>query len=264
MNARIIFTLVMAAAGLAQELPVIGDTHVNSLYPDVSFGALPFLQTGGTTRTFVKFDLSGFPPRLSPADLSRASLVLWVGRVASAGEIQVSEASGPWDETSLTYTTAPASGASIATFPVTHASQFVTVDVTATVQKWLLSPQSNQGFVLSGASQAPATVVFFDSKESVSTSHAPELDISFRPGVGPAGDSGPQGPSGQTGATGPAGPIGAPGAASTVAGPTGPAGATGLTGPAGATGPIGAASTVPGPTGPAGPTGPTGPAGAVV
>jgi hypothetical protein len=285
MNARIVFAFLMAAAGLAQELPVSGDTHVNSLYPDVSFGALPFLQTGGTTRTFVKFDLSGFPPRLSPADLSRASLVLWVGRVATAGEVQVSEAAGPWDETSLTYTTAPASGAFIATFPVKQASQFVTVDVTATVQKWLLSPQSNQGFVLSGAPQAPATVVFFDSKESVSTSHAPELDVSLRAGVGPPGDSGPQGPAGQTGATGPTGPIGTPGAASTVPGPAGlpgamgpigpastvpgPSGPPGPVGPTGAIGPAGAASTVPGPTGPTGPTGaastvpgPAGPTGA--
>jgi hypothetical protein len=56
-NARIVFALLMTAAGLAQELPVNGDAHVNSLYPDVSFGALPFLQAGGTTRAFVKFDL---------------------------------------------------------------------------------------------------------------------------------------------------------------------------------------------------------------
>jgi hypothetical protein len=52
-----VFALLMTAAGLAQELPVSGDAHVNSLYPDVSFGALPFLQAGGTTRAFVKFDL---------------------------------------------------------------------------------------------------------------------------------------------------------------------------------------------------------------
>jgi len=276
MNGRIAFALLMAAAGLAQELPVSGDAHVNSLYPDVNFGALPFLQTGGTTRTFVKFDLSGFPPGVSPSDLSKASLVLWVGRVATGGDVQVSEAGGPWDEATLTYTTAPASGAFIALFSVPQAAQFVTVDVTATVQKWLLSPQSNQGFVLSGAPQAPATIVFFDSKESVSTSHQPELDVSFRSSVGPTGDSGPQGPPGQTGATGPPGPTGATGAASTVPGPAGPAGAIGpagaastVAGPTGAAstvpgpvGPTGAASTVPGPTGPAGPTGPIGPTGA--
>ena len=95
------FALLMTAAGLAQELPVSGDAHVNSLYPDMSFGALPFLQAGGTTRTFVRFDLSGIPPHLSPSELSRASLVLWVGRVAVAGEVQVSEAAGPWDEATL-------------------------------------------------------------------------------------------------------------------------------------------------------------------
>ena len=95
--------LLVTTVALAQELPVSGDAHVNSLYPDVSFGALPFLQAGGTTRTFVRFDLSGLPPHLSPSDLSRASLVLWVGRVTVAGEVQVSEASGPWDEATLLY-----------------------------------------------------------------------------------------------------------------------------------------------------------------
>ncbi len=201
MTGRIVFALIMAAAGLAQELPVSGDAHVNNLYPDVNFGALPFLQTSGTTRTFVKFDLSGLAPGLSPSDLSRASLVLWVGRVATGGEVQVSEAGGPWDEATLTYTTAPASGAFIATFLTPKAAQFVIVDVTGTVQKWLLSPQSNQGFVLSATPQTPATVVFFDSKESVSTSHQPELDLSFRSS---AGSPGPQGPPGQTGAARPA------------------------------------------------------------
>jgi len=269
MNGRVVFALMMAATGLAQELPVSGDTHVNNLYPDVNFGALPFLQAGGTTRIFVRFDLLGLAPGLNPSDLSRASLVLWVGRVATGGDVQVSEAAGPWDEATLTYTTAPASGALVATFSTPKAAQFVMVDVTGTVQKWLLSPQSNQGFVLSAAPQTPATVVFFDSKESVSTSHQPELDLSFR---STAGSPGPQGPPGPTGATGPAGSIGTPGPASTIPGPVGPAGPTGAIGPAGAastvpgpTGPAGAASTVPGPTGPAGAAstvpGPTGPAG---
>lgn len=118
----------------------------------------------------MNFDLSELPPTLSPSDVSRANLVLWVGRVAPVSEIQVFEAAGPGDEETLTHNSAPASGVLIATFSVAQASQFVTVDVTATVQKWLQSPQLNHRFVLSAAPQAPVAVVFFDSKESVSTS----------------------------------------------------------------------------------------------
>ncbi len=239
MNYKVAIALLSTAACLAQDPPLSGDAHSNSLYPDVIFGALPFLQTGETNKSFLKFDLSQLPATLSPSDISRVRLVLWVGRVAAAGEIQVSEAAGPWDEGTLTHNSAPASGALIATFPVSQASQFVTVDVTDTVQKWLLSPQLNQGFVISTAPQTPATMVFFDSKESISTSHAPELSVIFRAGVGPPGVSGPPGEPGPQGATGPTGPTGA---ASTVPGPAGP------TGPAG---PVGAASTVPGPVGPA-------------
>lgn len=254
MNRRIVFALLLtAAAGLAQELPDSGDAHVNSLYPNVNFGALPFLQVGGTTRAFVKFDLSGVATGSTPSSVSLATLVLWVGRVANAGEVQISEVAGPWNEATVTYATAPASGASVTTFPVSLAWQFGTVDVTAAVQGWLQSPQSDQGFVLSAAPQAPGTVVFFDSKESVSTSHAPVLEVSFEAGVGPQGSPGAQGAPGQPGARGPAGLAGA---ASTVPGPAGPAG------PTGPRGPTGAASTVAGPTGPTGPTGPAGATGA--
>ena len=273
MNCKVAFALLLTAACLAQELPVSGDAHSNSQYPDVTFGALPFLQAGGTARTFLKFDLSNLPPDLSPSDLSRANLVLWVGRLATAGEIQVSEAAWPWDEDTLTHNSAPVSNALITTFPVSQASQFITVDVTATLRKWLQSRELNHGFVLSAASQTPSAEVFFDSKECVSTSHAPELSVSFRAGVGPPGVSGPQGLPGPRGATGPAGPAGAD---SAVPGPVGPAGPVGPIGPGGAAstvpgpaapigpaGPAGAASTVPGPAGPAGPIGPTGPASTV-
>jgi hypothetical protein len=149
MNYRIVFALLMAAACLAQKLPVSGDAHLNRLYPDVNFGVLPFLQTGGTARTFLNFDLSKLPPIPSSLDVSRANLVLWVGRVAEAGEIQVSEAAEPWHESTLTYASAPASGDFVTTFVVRQAWEFVTVDVTATVQKWLQSPRLNHGFVLS-------------------------------------------------------------------------------------------------------------------
>ena len=263
--------LLTAAASLAQELPDGGDAHVNSLYPDVTFGSLPFLQVGGTTRSFVKFDLSVVPTGSAPSSVSSATLILWVGRVANAGEIQISEVAGPWKEATVTYATAPASGTSVTTFPVSLGWEFVTVDVTAAVQEWLQSPQSNQGFVLSAAPQAPATVVFFDSKESVSTSHAPVLAVSFEAGIGPQGSQGAQGAPGQPGARGPAGLTGA---ASTVPGPIGPAGPTGprgpvgaastVAGPAGPAGPAGAASIVAGPTGPTGPAGPAGAASTVV
>ena len=102
MNARIILALLVTTVALAQELPVSGDAHVNSLFPDVRFGALPFLEAAGNTRIFLKFDLGGVPPDISPSDVSRASLILWVNRVSKAGQIQVLEAAGPWDETTLT------------------------------------------------------------------------------------------------------------------------------------------------------------------
>jgi hypothetical protein len=97
MNGTIALALLMAAAGLAQELPVSADAHVSNLFPDVRFGALPFLEAAGNTRIFLKFDLGGVPPDISPSDVSRASLILWVNRVSKAGQIQVTD--GPFAET---------------------------------------------------------------------------------------------------------------------------------------------------------------------
>jgi hypothetical protein len=151
---------------------------------------------GGTTRSFVKFDLSALPAGLGCAGVSKASLILWAGRVPAAGQVQLSEVSAAWDESTLTYALASAAGSVITTIPVSQASEFVVVDATASVQKWLQNRQSNQGFVLSTTGAAS---VFFDSKESVTTSHAPTLELMVKAGAGATGSTGATGAAGPTG-----------------------------------------------------------------
>jgi hypothetical protein len=122
---------------------------------------------------------------------------------------------------------------------------------------------------VTASASAPATSVFLDSKENISTSHPAQLAIFLASAGGVAGPTGPTGP---TGVAGPAGATGPTGAASTIPGPTGPVGnagpagptgATGFAGPAGPTGPVGSAGPAgaTGATGFAGPAGPTGPVG---
>ena len=259
--------LFVPLALCGSDATIAGDTHISSGYPATNFGTLPYLQVGGGSRALVKFD--GLPPDATPGNVTRATLMLWVNRLAVPGSIEVLAVNGEWNETTVTDSTAPALGGVVATVPVSQALQFLQIDVTAQVRAWLESPSTNHGLALVALA---GTLVYFDSKESISSSHPPQLTLQEAGGaIGPTGPTGPRGPTGVAGPTGPVGadstapgptgPRGATGptgAASTVAGPTGPtgpAGSTGTQGPTGPTGTTGAASTVAGPTGPIGPTG---------
>lgn len=205
---------VLSHALAAQSLSPSDDAHVNSAFAAVNFGNSPFLEIGPTEQALIKFDLGSLPAGTGAAASSRINLVLWVNRIGTAGSIQISEAGGSWTEAAVTYNSKPAAGTTIGSTSTSNSGQFVYIDVTASFQRWIATPSSNQGFLLTGIG---ATDIFLDSKESVTTSHQPSLQIIQ------AGPVGPQGPVGAQGSIGPAGPTG----------PQGPTGATGPAGPAG-------------------------------
>src|SRR5207247_9365267 len=111
-------------------------------------------------------------------------------------------------------------------------NEFLSFDATAIVMGWLDGTFDDNGVALVPKS-TDGPSIFFDSKESKTTSHAPVLEIVLASGGGPTGPTGATGPTGDTGATGPPGAAGA-------TGPTAATGATGHTGGAGPTGATGA------------------------
>jgi hypothetical protein len=222
---------------------LIGDAHVNSAHAAVNYGTLSNLYVGGGSTTFLQFDLTTLPAGTTSAQVSRATLTVFVNRVNTAGSVTISPVTGVWGEYSVTSATAPATGSSIGSFPVSVAGQFVSVDVTAQVQAWLSAPGSNNGLALTSSSAN----ALFDSKENDETGHSAQLDVTLVsqgpqgvPGV--AGAQGLQGPQGVQGAPGVQGAIGPQGVAG-VQGPIGPSGPVGPAGPTGATGATGAAGT---------------------
>jgi hypothetical protein len=201
-------------AAFADTLPPLGDAFF-APGNNSNFGASPLINVGGATpyQGLVQFDLSALPAGTTASSIARANLVLYVNKVGSAGAIDVSVASGPWMESTVTGVNPPLTGAVVATaVPVTASNEFIVVDATAAVKSWL-NGSPNQGFLITVDAGSPATSVFFDSKESASTSHPAMLDVTLVGGGAP----GPTGPAGPAGATGPAGPQG----------PTGPAGPAG-------------------------------------
>ena len=208
----------------AIDAPVAADVHVSSASPDLNFGALPNRNAGGGSTALLRFDLSTLPAGALPDDVAKATLVVWVNRVGTAGALDVCQVSAPWEELKVTFNSAPPTGAPETLIAVAQGGAYAMADVTKLVQRWVQEPKSNFGLALTATKQ-PGTVVFLDSKENTGTGHAARLEIVLRGPAGPMGPMGPGGPSGPPGPVGPAGAQGPPGA-------TGPAGPAGPPGPA--------------------------------
>ena len=246
----------------AADAPLVGDAYISSAAAATNFGAATSLIVAPGNAGLVQFDLSGIP---ASATIATAYLRVYVNKVVTGGTLNFALATSSWSEGAVTLNTQPGVGPTFATAPASVANTFVLVDVTAQAQAWLATPAANFGLEITGAGSAS---VQLDTKENISTSHPPTLELTIAGPAGPSGATGAMGPTGATGATGPAGPTGAVGLAGAVgatgatgaAGPAGPAGATGATGAVGLAGAVGATGAT-GPAGPAGAMGATGAAG---
>jgi hypothetical protein len=170
-------TALLPASRLPQEtLPATADAHYHSGFPDVNFGGSASLCVSAYSKTYIQFDLSSLPQGTNAAaGTGRVNLVLWVGRIASGGSLRVSEASGAWDESTLTFNQKPVTGALVGVVATPSAPGFVTIDVTGSVLDWLKNPALNWGFVIEGAPDS--TTVYLDSKESATASHKAALSF---------------------------------------------------------------------------------------
>ncbi len=185
-----------------------------------NYGTLPTIDVGGASPFYglVQFDLSVLPNGTAGAQVSRATLSLFVDKVGAPGVINIDVANYPWSEIAVNGINPPAAGAAILdgiSIGTASAGSYLTVDVTQAVKNWLDHLAQNSGFLISPGN--PAVSVFFDSKENTSTSHPALLSITL---VGPAGPAGATGATGATGAQGPPGtgsnilPVGSAGAPS--------------------------------------------------
>ncbi len=254
--ASVILALLPAAA-LAQDAVLTQDSYVVPGNP-VNFGSATTINVGGPTAAqgLVQFNLSTLPSGTTGSGIAKATLLLFVNKLGTAGTVNFSVANGAWTESGVNGTNAPVAAAAIASgVSINAGGAYVAVDATAAVQSWL-NGTTNNGIIITP--NDGSVLVAFDSKESTTTSHPAMLSITLVGSGGATGATGPTGPTGPTGATGAtgAGTTGATGAT----GPTGPTGVTGATGPTGATGLTGSTGPT-GPTGSTGATGATGPTG---
>jgi hypothetical protein len=216
--AAFVFATTLAST---QTLPTLGDSFFASGSAS-NFGTSPTINVGGAGayEGLIQFDTSALPSVITGASVEKASLTLFVSKVGTAGAVNINAANGAWTESAVNGSNAPSLGMSVASAVlVTTADSYITVDATALVKDWLDGVITNSGIILTVDPSSPGTSVFFDSKESSSTSHPAFLQVILA-GTGATGPVGPAGPKGATGNTGPQGPAGPQG----VVGPQGPAG----------------------------------------
>jgi hypothetical protein len=242
--------LAFLSASAFAQAPPSADTYSNSTLRNQTNGSSILLVVQHGSDTYIKFNLATLPATPS---IAKATLRVYVDAVVSSGSFDVYQLNSSWSESTLTYNNAPplgisATGGNPVAITASSMNQFVLIDITSLVQGWANGTIANNGIALALTTSSGA--FSFDSKESILTSHHPELEIALNGAVGPQGPAGPAGATGPRGGVGPQGPIGPTGAA-------GATGATGAQGPQGATGTQGSMGLT-GPQGPQGPQGPTG------
>ncbi|MGA9354389.1 MAG: DNRLRE domain-containing protein [Terriglobales bacterium] len=168
--------LLIWTAAQAQVTPS-QDSFTNSADATTNYGANVLLDVDGAKEiTYIQFNLASIP---SGASVSQATLKLYVNAVTTAGSFNVDYVTGPWEESALDANDAPPLGASIASsVSITTAdkNQYILINVTSALQAWLSGSEANDGLALVANGTFNAS---FDSKESKTTSHPPELDVVF-------------------------------------------------------------------------------------
>jgi hypothetical protein len=169
--------ILLACTAAYGQITPLGDTYTNSADPTTNYGAQKTLDVDAAKEiTYIQFNLSSIP---TGASISQATLKLYVNTVSTAGAFEVYAVNGAWTESALTYSLAPALGSVIdSNVPITTAdkNQYILIPMTSTVQEWVNTPSSNNGLALVAVGSFNAT---FDSKETTTTSHPPELDVVF-------------------------------------------------------------------------------------
>nr|UXE45409.1 hypothetical protein Hi04_10k_c4773_00024 [uncultured bacterium] len=172
--ALIFFALAFSVAGYCQAPPT-ADAYITNISRAANFGGSSLLPVQLETTTYIRLNLGAIP---ASAQISKATLRLYVNAVAVPGAFDVYAVNSKWDERSLTAANAPSLGASATggrPIAITSLSvnQFVLVDITSLAQAWLDGSITNYGVALALTSAEGSFA--FDSKES--KGHYPELEV---------------------------------------------------------------------------------------
>ena len=144
-----VWIVLATCAAYATDATVAGDAYVNSASPATNYGGLSNLYVGNGGTALIQFNLSSLPSGTTASQIGKATLKIYVNRINTSGAVSVQPVTSAWSESSVTFNTIPTLGSAIATFTPTASQQFVVIDVTSLVQRWVTTPSSNYGIALS-------------------------------------------------------------------------------------------------------------------
>src|SRR5437868_7661319 len=178
--------VVTTLCGIAlAQLPVTDDSYVTSAQPTTNNGNSTSLvvQKASNGTALIRIDVSQLTGAgILPGQVSKAYLKVYATAVTGQGTFDLYKITSSWAEGTVTYNTTPSmtlvtsgttcpSGAQC----IGAASKYFVFDITSLVQGWITAPASNFGLALKpNATTISATL---ESKESTTTSHAPEVDV---------------------------------------------------------------------------------------
>jgi hypothetical protein len=173
-----IFSGIIASAHAGPIL--LQDTYTesgkNSSY---NYGGNPSLKVASDKTSFLQFAVnSDLPFGTKGRDVAKATLKLFVNSVEGNGSFKVNSVDTSWIEASINATNQPFSSQGV-TGPITvntaSSQNWISIDITNQMREWLDGISLNNGLALIAADGTIS--VSFDSKESTTTSHAPEIEI---------------------------------------------------------------------------------------
>ncbi len=166
-----------AASSTVTTISASADTYVDSAKPTGNFGGIATMWIRGgtpTRRGLLRFDLSAIPAN---AQISSAILNLAVSSDGSAVAGTVNAVSGTWAENTVTYSTAPQAGGSVAALRnPASANSTVTANLTGAVAGKAVV----NFYIVSSNSDG---VVYYTHEKSASL--APRLVVTWSTGSGP-------------------------------------------------------------------------------
>jgi hypothetical protein len=165
----------------ADPAPLVADAYTSSSQPKRNFGTSGQLLIGSHEKTFLRFDLSALGSGLTGGNIAKATLKLYVRKVSGAGTVTVSPVTSVWNERTIDFASNPTIGTAETNFAVSadNLNSFVSIDLTDLARRWIDTPSTNNGIVLTASTGLQATL---DSKENVATAHEAVLEIQLSSG----------------------------------------------------------------------------------